>query len=168
MQAGFEARRIKLQQDMTALNDQINAAAARLDAETDKAIGKAKADLEAQRTQMRTDREKLNAQLKANYAAEVKHIKNQIEQMRIWAQTTDAKYSAKIDAELDALYKQAVEVDHQVANLHAEHVAAWNEYQPKVERAMGDLKEGREKAMADLEAASKKAEAEFKRTAQDS
>ena len=165
MHADFEARRTKHQQDMHALNDKINTAAARLDAETDKAVGKAKADLEAQRAKMRADLETLNAQLKASYEAQVKYIKNQIAQMQVWAQTTDAKYSAKIDAELDALYKQAVEVDHQVANLIAESAASLNEKSAKVERAMADLKSGRDKALADLEEGREKAKAELKKPA---
>lgn len=159
--ADFQARRTKLQQDMNALNDKINAAAARLDADTDKAVGKAKADLEAQQAKMRADREKLNAQLKASYEAEVKHIKNQIAQMQVLAQTTDAKNRAKVNAQLDALLKQVADVEQQIENLHAEHVATWNENKAKVERAMADLKQGREKAMADLEAGHEKAKAEF-------
>ncbi len=162
MRADYEARRAKVQRDMNALNDQINAAADRLDAETAKAVGQAKADLEAQRAKMRADREKLNAQLKASYEAQVKFIKNQIEQMRTRAQTTAEKNRAKINAQLDATRKQLAEVEQQIKNLHAEHVATWNENKAKVERAMADLKEGREKAVADLKEGHEKAKSEFK------
>lgn len=165
MLADFEARRTQLQQDMNALNDEINAAAARLDAETAKAVGQAKADLEAQQAKMRADREKLNAQLKASYEAEVKHIKNQLAQMQVWAQTTDAKHRAKVNAQLDALRQQAAEVEQQIKTLHAERVAMWNENKAKVERALAALKQGRENAMADLEEGCEKAKAEFKQPA---
>ncbi len=161
MHADSEARRTKLSQAMNALNDKLNAMAARLDEDTDKAIGKAKADLEAQQSKMRADREKLNAQLKASYQAQVNHIKNQIAQMRMWAQTTNAN----IDAELNALYQQAVEVDRQVANLHAEQVATFDANKAKVERAITDLKQARAKAMADLDEGYEKAKSEFKQAA---
>jgi uncharacterized membrane protein len=165
MHADSEARRTKLQRDMDALNDKLNAMAARLDEDTDKAMGKAKADLEAQQSKMRADREKLNAQIKASYQAEVNHIKSQIKQMQVLVETANAKYSAEIDAELDDLYQEAVEVDRQVANLHAEQVATWNANKAKVERAIADLKQARAKAMADLDEGYEKAKSEFKQAA---
>ncbi|HEX9076704.1 MAG TPA: DUF1269 domain-containing protein [Anaerolineae bacterium] len=165
MHADMDADIAQLQKDMNALSDWINATAARLDAENEKATGKAKADLEARQAKMRDDRAKVNAQLKASYQAEVKHIQNQIAQMRLWAQTTDTKNRAKLSAQLDALHQKADNVEAQVQKLHAEQVATWNENKAKVERALADLKQGRDQAMAELTEASEKAKAEFEKPA---
>jgi DNA anti-recombination protein RmuC len=165
MQADFEARLAKVQREMIAVDEQINTALDYLDAELPKVAGQAKADLEVQRAKMRADREKLNAQLKASYETEVKHIKNEIARMQTWAKTTAEQNRAKINAQLDILYKQAGEVEEQIENLHVEHVQTWNENKAKVERALAALRQGREKAMADLQEGYKKAKQEFKKSA---
>ena len=108
-------------------------------------------------------REKVNAQLKATYEAQVKHIKTQIAEMQAWAKTTDEKIRAKINADLEALRQQAADVEQHIQKLHAEHVATWNEDKAKVERAMADLKAGRDKANADLKAGREKAKTDSRR-----
>ena len=85
--------------------------------------------------------------------------------MRLWAQTTDAKNRAKVNAQLDALRMQLAEVEQQIKNLHAEHVASWKANKAKLERAMADLRQGREKARADLEEGRQKAKTEFNKPA---
>ncbi len=161
MHAGLDAEIAQLQKDMNALSDSINAAAARLDAENEKATGKAKAEIQARQAKMRDDRAKVNGQLKASYQAEVKHIQNQIAHMQLWVESTDAKNRAKLTAQLDALHQKADTVGQQIQELHAEQVATWNEDKAKVERALADLKQGRDQALADLKQAREKAKAEF-------
>jgi hypothetical protein len=161
MHADAQARRNKIIQDMNALSAKINAAGDKLDADTAKAVGQAKADLQAQQAKMRADRERVNAQLKLTYELEVKHIKTQLAQLRARVKAIDEKNRARINAELDALDKEAVLVEQHIQQLHANDVALWNKNKGQVERAIADLAEGREKAMKELEAARAKAKGEF-------
>ena len=155
----------QVRHELIDLDGQINAAFNYVDAEMPKVVGQAKVDLEAQQAKMRADREKLNAQLKASYEAQVKHIKNGIARMQIWAQTTDAKNRAKVNAELNALRQQVADVELQIQSLIAVGAASLNEKSAKVERAMADLKKGRERAIADLDEGYEKAKAEFNKPA---
>ena len=63
------------------------------------------------------------------------------------------------------MHKRVTEVEQHIQKLHAEDVSGWNEGKAKVERAMADLKAGRDKANADLKEGREKAKAEFKPTA---
>jgi hypothetical protein len=111
---------------------------------------------------MRADREKVNAQLKATYESQVKHIKEQIARIQTSAQAMEAKVRTKVDTEVEAMRKQATELEQRIQALHAEDVATWNENKAKVERAIANLKSGHEKALADLKEGREKAAAEFK------
>ena len=95
-------------------------------------------------------------------AAENARLRAQIAEMQTWAKTTDEKIRAKINADLEAVRNRVAEVEQHLRQLHAEHVATWNTDKAKVERAIADLKEGRDKASAELAEGRAKAKAELK------
>ena len=130
-----------------------------------KADNKVKTDLQAQRARLDATRARVNAQLKATYEAQVKHIKSQIAEMQAWVKTADGKIRAKIMADLEAMPQKVTDVEQQIQKLHAERVATWNVDKGKVERAIAALRAGREKASADIKEGSEKAKAEFKKAA---
>jgi hypothetical protein len=165
MNADFETRRTKLEQDLAEADRKLDVAADNLAARVANAEGKAKADLEAQSARLTATREMVNAQIKANYEAQVKHIKGQIAEMQAWAKTTDEKIRTKVTLDLDAARKRVAEVEQHIQDLHAEDVAGWNEAKAKVERALAELKAGRDKANADLKEARERAKSEFKEKA---
>jgi hypothetical protein len=165
MHADFEAKRTKLQQDLEEADHKLDAAVERVDGDMAKAESKVKTDLEAQRARLNATRDKVNAQLKAIYEAQVNHIKGQIAEMQAWARSADEKVNAKVSADLETLRQKATEVEQRIRRTHAENVAAWNEDKARVKRAIADLKEGRDKARADLAQGREKAKAEFKQAA---
>ena len=164
MHADLETRRTRLHHDLDEMDRKLGAEVDRLDANLVKAESTIKADLEVQRARMTTIREKVNAQLKAIYEAQIKHMKSQIAEMQDWAQTTGEKVRAKINADLETLHQKAVDIEQHIQKLHAEGVARWNENKARIERAIADLRVGYDKAKADLKEGREKARAEFEKT----